>query len=890
MILPEKRGDDTIPKMFPRYGDVFRGIEIEKELAAKLVALRAELRAQWQPDNGGRLWGEAHSDLIDALVRRLLEIASQRSGEPTFGISVVATGGYGQRVLAPFSDIDLTFVVDRDDDPAVLREAFRLVMDVLLAGARIKVGYSYRHLSDLEKGGIDHQTQTALLDARFLCGDRQLFERFQQLWQDSIPVADFLFRKEVERQRVRSRFGDTPFVVEPDVKEGAGGLRDVHSALWMAQARFQKSGDALWRDLVRRRILRPEEMRQLRAGREHLWKTRHALHIVANERRDRLSIARQEALAELFGVNGDNCSPPVEKWMVGHYEHAAAVDRLGLKVMQRCLEAPLNLGSSGLASLRRAVVVTEPAMAAENPLWPLEAMRHCQEYDLELAPATIEAIEALDADFRTPEAGRMFVELLGDDGDIHRTFRRMERCGLLARMLPELANCIRLIPYDPAHGHTVGEHTLRAIANLSRLRPEAPPERSLEAYRYVFTTLDSPATLFLGLALHDIGKQWPLDRQGRRAPHEVTGADRVPEICARLGCSQTMIDRVTLLVRHHLLLAEVSRLRDLSRPETIGEVLTVVPDSDLLRMLYLLTWADTSAVGPGVWSSASARLLDELVQRCEARIGSEVQADPAQEIRKLDLLRDRLRRRFTETDNALDPEEVRRHTDGMPAAYLFNTGPDEMGLHLEMIRALAGAEDPLPMVGEFRGNAADRETEITMVAWDDPTPGLLAKVTGVLYAYDIRLHAAQVFTRTSTDSRPLVVDTLRVDHRDRGLDRPLQVELQTALSNVLSGRETVGDLIARRRRPAALIGAPRTMTLRNVDGQYVLVDIRLPSGTGSVHALCRAITLCGWNIQAARLSAWAGSVRCSLYISGPEGGAGSGADLERLDKALRAAP
>ncbi|MFY7952984.1 MAG: HD domain-containing protein, partial [Armatimonadaceae bacterium] len=377
-------------------------------------------------------------------------------------------------------------------------------------------------------------------------------------------------------------------------------------------------------------MLTPDEMRQLRAGREHLWKTRHALHIVANERRDRLSIARQEALAERFGIAGDDYAPPVEKWMANHYEHAATVDRLGLKVMSRCLDAPLNLGSSGLASLRRTVVITEPAAAEANPLWPLEAMRHCQEYDLELAPATVESIESLGTDFRTPDAGRMLVDLLGEDGDIHRTFRRLERCGLLARMLPELSDCLRLIPYDPAHGHTVGEHTLRAIANISRLRPEAPPEPALEAYRYVYTTLESPATLILALALHDIGKQWPRDRHGRRAPHEVTGSERVQEICGRLGCNQTMTDRVTLLVRHHLLLAEISRLRDLSRPETIGEVLTVVPDSDMLCMLYLLTWADTSAVGPGVWSSASARLLDELVQRCEARIGSESTSDPAQ--------------------------------------------------------------------------------------------------------------------------------------------------------------------------------------------------------------------------------------------------------------------
>ncbi len=881
----------TCATMLPRHTATFDDLGDEKELSRRLLEQRSTLRDQWVPEHGGRDWGNSHSDLIDCLVRRLLAIGAERSGEKVQGIAIIATGGYGQRVVAPYSDIDLTFLVDRDDDPSILRETFRLVMDVLLSGARVKVGYAYRHIDDIGAGGLDHHTQTALLDARFLCGDRALFERFDRLYPETLHVADFLFRKEFERAKVRARAGESPFVVEPDLKEGAGGLRDFQTALWMAQARFGRSGDALWRDLVRRRILTHDEMRLFRQAREHLYQLRNLLHIAAGERRDRLTMARQEDVASRLGYRGADDAPPVEAFMQRHYSAAATIARLSEKVVGRCLDAPLSLADSGLSSLRRMVVITDPKKVQQDSDWPLAALSFCQEYELELAPATVEAIEQAGIDFTAVEPGRRFLNLLESVGDVHRTLRRAEFSGVLRKILPELDRCRFLVPYDPAHAFTVGEHTLRVLGNLMRLRPDSTPEAGLEGYRYVFSTLESPATLYLAALLHDIGKQWPRTADGIRAPHEVTGAERVPDILARLGCPERMALRANQLVRQHLLLAEVSRLRDLSRPETVREVLDVVEDSDLLRMLYLLTWADTSAVGPGTWTTASARLLDELLQRCEAAYGLEDSVDPVSESRRLDALRDRLRRRLSDTESGggADADAVRAHTEAMPIAYLLNTSPEDMALHMELVRVLESGESETGVVTDMRGGALERESEITVVAWDDPAPGLLAKITGVLYAFDIRLHAAQVFTRPGRAGRNLVIDTLRVDHRDRGLDRALRSELAEAFGRVLGRRETVGDLIARRRRPAALVGRTRQIRIQTTSDQFVLVDATFHADTGGVHALCRAITQSGWNIQAARLSAWSGRIRCAVYVEAPTGGAGDSEQRNVLEQSLMSA-
>lgn len=847
----------------------------ERALVAYLTEARLQLRENWTPQKGGKAWAQAHSDLLDALLRRLLSLASERSGQGHQGVALLATGGYGQRTLAPYSDVDLTFLVDRDDDPPILREAFRLVMDVLMAGAKIKVGYAYRHISEIGGDRLDHQTQTALLSARLVAGDGALFARFDRIYAPGLHIADFLFRKISERERIRQKVAPSPFVVEPEVKEGAGGLRDVQTALWMARARFDKTGDSLWRELVRRHILTPNEKTRLQEAREHLYTVRNLLHLLANERRERLTAPRQEEIAAKLGFQGENDLPPVEAFMRRHYTCAQDIYDLSEKIMSRCLEAPLALGSeTGLASLRRAVIVAEPRKVAADPHWPIAALEFCQKYDLELAPATVEAIEELlERESIPTDAGTRFLNLLMQPGAVEQTLRRMQRTGLLRALLPELDACMGLIPYDPAHVWTVGEHTLQVLSNLAALRSDAPPRADIPpVYREVFASLESPATLYLGALLHDLGKQWPRDLAGNRAPHEYTGAERAPALCERLGAYPQRTESAVFLVRWHLLLAELSRLRDLARPETLREVLRVVKSTEHLKMLYLLTWADTSAVGPRVWTDMAARQLDELYQRSLAALESESpdETDPSEDARRVDALRDRIRRRLARPGDkgelTIDSGLVQIHTEAMPAAYLFNTPLEAMGLHLAMIGALVNGEAESGVVTDLRTLPGTLQTELTLVAYDDPKPGLLSKVTGVLYAYDIRLHAAQVFTRPMPEGRSIVVDTLVIDYRDHPLDRPMRTELATALANVLGGKETVADLLQRRRRTEPSLGTVQNQRLEPAE-ELSLLDVVIARGPGAIHALCKALTGQGWNIHAARLSSWGGSIRCAVYIS-----------------------
>lgn len=868
----------------------------EKSLIEFVSHERAELRNRWSPENGGRAWVQEHAALMDAVVRRLFALAIERTGgnpdvsSGALGIAVIATGGYGQRMLAPASDLDLTVVAGRDEDPPVLRSFFSLVMDVLMSGNRIKVGYAFRTPADAESGTLDHHTQTALLDARYIVGDGSLFARFDRLFHENLQTAAFLFLKEREREERHRKYGLSPYVAEPEIKNGAGGLRDLQTAYWMARVRFHRMGEGLWRDLVRRKVMTREDYQELLTAREFFWSVRCALHLAAGERKEILSRPRQEEVAQRLGIED------VEVFLQRYYAAAEHIARISDKVVARCMDTPLPLGDTGLSAVRRRVAITEPAKTETDSLWPLKALDYCQAHGLEFALATDEAVERFLASKQWQEAdvqraaGRAFLALLTKPGDVGATLRRMRWNGLLTALLPELAACMGLVPSDPSHIHTVGEHSLCVLDNIIRLRDEVRDDDArLGSYRAAFKSLDAPLPLLLAALLHDLGKQWSTFLSGERGRHEETGAERIPAICDRLGCTPDVRDTTLFLVRQHLLLAETSRLRDLGRVETIREVARAVGDQERLRMLYILTYADTSAVGPGVFSEMNARLLEELFLRVDDMFSRATHAEPPPDagVRddRLESVRERLRRRLVRdkiSPSGISPETIREHIEAMPAAYLLNTPLETMALHLAMVDRLRGGD---PVVVDMQNISGSNLTELTVVTHDDPTPGLLSKITGALLACDVDIHTAQVFTRDATRGELVAIDTLRVDYKGHALVRDKREAVEDALRSVLRGEATVADLLARRRRPFSMEQPIRSYRVENApNAEYTLMDVEAPDETGVVYRLATLFTGFGWNIHAARVSAWAGNARAAFYLTDR---AGNPLEVATVDMAMQ---
>ncbi len=830
-------------------------------------------------DNTGAELLAHNTALVDAVLRRLFELSIKRAGvaEGVPALAIVATGGYGRRELAPFSDVDVTFVPAREDDPylnVLIKDMFQMVMDVFLYGANLKVGYAYRLLGDL--GQLDHQTQTTLLDARFLDGDKALFQELRSQFRAHLLTADFLFQKWAERQTILAKHGgDQVYGIEPNLKEGAGGLRDIQNAEWMGEVLCHVSLSRIWPTLVEREIVSLDDAARIKAARDFLLCARSALHIVTGEARDILTAERQEAVAALLRYPDTPEVPAVEAFMRDYFTYAAHARRIARKVITRCLDSELPFGL-GLSSVGRVLSVADPEAAGRDPALPLHVTELAQAYGLAISGKLEEDVgrylEAHPAPEDPAMAGRVFARLLTAGQGVADALDRLEEMGALAWLLPEFGPIMTLIPYDAAHDYTVGAHSLRVVRNLEKLKTDPRfPE-----YRRIAGEVAKPETLYLAGLIHDIGKQWP------EGSHAETGAECAARICERLGWDAERQGKVVFLVRHHLLMAEISRLRDLALDETTREFVRQVPDMDALNMLYLLTYADTNAVGEGVWTEVKGRFLSELYSRAEILLS----APPAKDGDSSppfvpDLKRQRERIRKGLAQHNLPTDIVLEHTRNLPAQYLLNTPLEEMYLHIAMIGRLRETFQPIV---DFKHEFGTDHTEMILCAYDDPGPGLLAKITGVLYAHDVNLHTAQVFTREA--SVRIAIDTLWVDYRGKPLSAHKRAEVQESLRRVLLGEIGVGALLQSHKKPLK----EQTIYDAKIDDtaseRFSLLEVSAPDETGVVYRLARAISALDWNIHAARLSVWGSRARDAFYITDQDGKKVPAADVSRLLSAL----
>jgi len=867
-----------IEQTCPLFPPQLARLQTPAEIAAYLKDWHGRINSAETLQEWGGMGLLAHNTaLVDAVLRRLFDLAIERAGPAAQpALAIVATGGYGRRELAPFSDVDVTFVPSREDDPYInvlIKDMFQMVMDVFLYGANLKVGYAYRLLGDL--GSLDHQTQTTLLDSRFLCGDMALFKEFRSQFRSHLLTADFLFQKWAERQAVLARHGgDQVYGIEPNIKEGAGGLRDIQNAEWMGEVRCHVGLSRLWATLTEQDFVSEDDAVRIKSAREFLLQARSALHIVSGEARDTLTAEKQEAVAALLGYADMSEVPAVEAFMRDYFTQTAVARRVARKVIMRCLDSDIPLGL-GLSSIGRVLSVADPEAAALDSVLPLHATELAQAYGLAVSGTLEEDIARYLERHPVPSepevAGRVFARLLSAGRGVADALDRLESLGALAWLLPEFGPLMTLIPYDAAHDFTVGAHSLHVVRNLENLKTDS----RIPEYRRIMGEVARPETLYLAGLIHDIGKQWA------DGPHAETGAECAARICDRLGWDAERRDKVVFLVRNHLLMAETSRLRDLALEETTREFVRRVPDMDALNMLYLLTYADTHAVGEGVWTEVKGRFLSELYGRAEAILSAPPAEDGSPSAFVPDLKRQRERIRKGLAQHNLPPDLILEHTRALPAQYLLNTPLEEMYLHIAMIGRLRESFEPTV---DFKHEYGADHTEMTLCAYDDPRPGLLAKITGVLYAHDVNLHTAQVFTREA--SVRIAIDTLWIDYRGKPLSTHKRAEVQESLRRVLLGEIGIGELLQNHKKPLKEQTIYAAKIDENASERFSLLEVSAPDETGVVYRLARAISALGWNIHAARLSVWGSRARDAFYLTGPDGKKVPQDDVSRLLSAL----
>jgi [protein-PII] uridylyltransferase len=919
MLLPEAHA--SLPAAAPD--------DLEARLAA-LPALtgdaKADLAAQRRfVEEAHRAGSSGHTvvRLQSAAMDRLVEVLWRRAAHeaerahPASPAALVALGGYGRRELAPFSDVDLLVLHDGGEPDAFVKAASEGLLYALW-DLRLEVGSAVRDLAGCEQAASDdHTARTALLDLRRLAGDAPLFralEREALHGLSQAKVEKFVSDKLDEMRTRRERFGDSLYLLEPNVKESEGGLRDLQSALWLARARFKVAGIT---ELLSRALLPERDIRDMRRARDFLWRVRNEMHYLAGRKWDQLTFDVQPQVAAAMGYRDGEHGSAVEEFM-RHYYLAAKTVRVACDaIVDRCLEPQAAMGWRAVppaaaavgAELPPAVLQGPRARSADRPLpggelkvfrgrltvVEREALRrspaalvrlfaaadreHLDLYPFarDLAAQTAEELpEAAAAD---PELNQELLACFTRKGTRGRFLTTMHEVGVLPKVLPEFARVTARRQIDVYHVYTVDVHSLFAVRRLFALRCGDVEEPGLTP---LMQAMQRPLALYLGTLFHDIGK-------GSGRDHSARGAEIAAEACVRVGVDPEDAADIEWLVLKHLRMAAIAQRRDLSDPDLIHAFAEEVGTVDRLEKLYLLTYADMATVGPRTWTEWKARLLRELYEKARAVLSrGERRPEPGTaEAAGRELVAEALAARA----RGVRVDDQDRFVAAMPARYFLTVPPGRAPHHLRLLslgrrRAVAATvrDDPALGLSQVSLTARDR-------------PGLLATIAGVLAAHRIDIQHAEVFS-TGVDpahgwlgGRALDLFELR-GPEGGGVERTRWRAARADLARVLDGEESLDALMARRLRTSSVPAKPlpRVPTKIVIDNDsaraHSVVDVFTADRVGLLHSLSRTFFDLGLTVDLARISTEGHRAADAFYVRTAEGGRLEGASAERVVAAL----
>jgi [protein-PII] uridylyltransferase len=840
---------------------------------------RARIEAAHRGGAGGLEVVALHADLVDAVVCQLFRLADgivepalKEKGEEC---AVVALGGYGRRELNPGSDVDVMFLYPRRVDhyvTAILNHVLYFLWDL-----GFSVGHSCRSLSDtLRMMETDLTARTSMLEARFLAGSPGVFAEFQdRMWRafQGRRAHQYIQLKVQEQIRRHEKYGGSVFLQEPNVKEGPGGLRDFHTALWAARARHRLDGlDAL----PALGLLTPVELAQCLQALDFLLRVRSELHYLHGGKSDILTLSLQVPVATSLGFR-DEATFGVERFMQQYYTRAGALHQLSGRLTERCAARPGSPVEAVMKKLRARDIGDEftelnrqihilPAQRGcfrEDPIRLLKIFWYRQEMGYELSPDAKEAIrsslELIDDEFRRSNRALGFLlALLKAPRGVAETLRQMHQLGVLAAYIPEFARVACLVQFDYYHRYTVDEHTFVLLDHLEALTDTTDPR--LQEFRRIAGELKKPEILKLAILFHDIGK-------GEGQGHVERGVAIAEAVLARMGLAERDVADVKFLVAQHLSMAHIAQRRDLDDERLIIEFARLVGDEDLLKMLYLLTYLDLNAVGPQVWTDWKGTLLWELFIKTHTILTRGV-PEGEEEHRKATNMRSAL---VTELGAEFGVEVVRQHLDLMPARYVLTTSSAKVAQHLQLIDQVRRGD---PVAVRWNAYPMAGYSEVAVCA--PGAPGRFAKVVGALTANGINILSAQLFSRADgvfirtfqvSDGRGAAPDDETVWHR-----------FARDLKGIILDQVDVRELIKVRRRDLLAKPIPRGGEIHTrvefdnvVSDRYTVIDIRAQDRLGLLYIISSTLSAMNVDVALAKITTEVDQAMDVFYVTENDG-------------------
>jgi [protein-PII] uridylyltransferase len=735
---------------------------------------------------GGRRLTALYTERTDSVVRDVFysvfghpstsslkkEVTATATSE---GLCLIALGGYGRGELAPYSDIDIMLLAP---DRSRAEEARQLLYKLWDAG--LNISHSFRTASDcINEARKDIKTRTSLIEQRFIAGDEALYRSFKETVYPEVAFRNqrtYVTDKLQEVEFRHKRFGDSVFMLEPNVKEGEGGLREVHTVLWLTSVAFRIRH---FDDLTK--ILSPDDFRRLEKAYDFMLKVRFCLHLLSGRRNDTLSFEFHEPAARLLNFRGSKSFYASERFMRYLYLKTAAISDVAAHALDKCSQQYIRFALpftkrkiSDNFSLSRDRIIPTREIGKDTDMM-MEAFHVMSRTGKKFSPGLRDEIKKnlfrITGPARhSPRAVESFMSVLRGPR-IYDTLSEMHRCGVLGRFLPEFGALSYLVVYEPFHRYTVDEHSLHAVRKLEELA--TTKYKSMEHFSAIFRRIKNKEALVLSLLLHDIGKR-RITRE-KRFPnsdvpewyHEGEGYREVKNITERFNLDVVLRNRVEFLVKNHIMMSVTAFKSETDDAEVIAQFAGEVADRENLDSLYLMTYADMASVAPDFWTDWKSYLLRELYETVSRYIEGfkEQGADHISRILSL---------------SGEKEEEVKQFLSLMPDRYVISTSPDKIAADCRLSAEVARHNFAAKVEGTPGGTA-----EITVGAWDKP--GLFSRIVGAISSLGLSIYRARVYT----GKNGLVIDRIQVsnwkDIRWEGAERLLFDKLRNAVVTESAG-------------------------------------------------------------------------------------------------------
>jgi [protein-PII] uridylyltransferase len=782
---------------------------------------------------------------------------------------MAATGGYGRATLAPFSDIDLLFLTETGSTPAMER-AVEFIL-YFLWDLGLKVGHATRSIADcLTEAKGDVTIRTSLLDARCLAGDRALFADFQTAFRTDCAEegpAEYIVAKQAERAARHRRFGDTPFMVEPNVKEGRGGLRDLQTLYWLSRYVFNTfaMSELVGKDAPGGGILTETEARACKRAWEYLWTVRFHLHYVAGRAEERLTFDLQPVVGARMGYTRHGRQDGVERFMRHYFLVVREVARVTAVLEPAIVRAALGppaivaaadnaLMAAGFALADGKLIFAPGFDPAADPTSIFRLLIEARNRNLDLHPLARRRLircASLAADMRgNRQAAALFLNLLcgtqeaghDPDCDSAKWLAILNESGILGRYLPDWRRIVGQMQFDTYHVYTVDVHTVQCIRNLNTIEAGELKEVAPVASELI-GQIQSRRALYVAMLMHDIAK-------GRGGDHSVLGAELALSVGPSLGLSAEETEMVSWLVLHHLLLSQTAFSRDIDDPKTILDVADIIQSPERLRLLLILTVADIRAVSPKVWNGWKATLLRELYARVAEVLEGGLSTTE----------RDARIARVKEIVSSLLqdwPAEAREEflSLGYPS-YWLGFDPESIERHGRMIRDARSRNAPLTVFTEPL--PARAVTEVVVYTADHA--GLFSRIAGALAIAGASIVDARIHTLTNG----MALDTFWIQDAAGGpFDAPHRLARLSALvEQALSGRLKLAAEIRKATatgvpaRTRALHVPPRVVVDNRASNRHTVVEVNGRDRPGLLHDVTAAISAEGLQIASAHVTTY----------------------------------